>query len=94
MGGLRTATAALTIVSICLCIAVISCASKTISYFKVNHSNDVWLLPVWPNHFDTRELYVAVGTSAAVLFLNGVMLLAVFVSVVGPKLRLYQLVAY
>lgn len=76
---LRMPTLAFTALSICLSIAIIGCTGRTINVFQGKHKSNPWLLPIWPNHFDTRELHALAGTSAAIVVLNGLLALALFV---------------
>ncbi|KAK0855941.1 hypothetical protein LTS02_010872 [Friedmanniomyces endolithicus] len=87
--NLRTPTLALAALSICLNLAIIGCAAHTLSVFNTEQSSNVWLLPLWPNHFDTRELHALLGTAAAIAVLNAVLILPLFVRAVmagGKKL--------
>ncbi|KAK0775640.1 hypothetical protein LTR38_015779 [Friedmanniomyces endolithicus] len=73
--NLRTPTLAFAALSICLNLAIIGCAAHTLSVFNTEQSSNVWLLPLWPNHFDTRELHALLGTAAAIAVLNAVLIL-------------------
>ncbi|KAK4545361.1 hypothetical protein LTR36_003541 [Oleoguttula mirabilis] len=77
---LRMPTLAFAALSICLSIATIGCAGRTINVFNTQQRSNAWLLPVWPNHFDTRELQALIGTSVAILVLNGILVAALLVS--------------
>ncbi|KAK5128882.1 hypothetical protein LTR85_000215 [Meristemomyces frigidus] len=77
---MRLPTLAFAALSICLSIAVIGCAGRTISFFNGRQQSNAWLLPVWPNHFDTRELQALIGTSAAIVVLNGLLVAGLLVS--------------
>jgi hypothetical protein len=70
--------------SIVLSIAVIGCAARTLHLFNSQHSSNPWLLPIWPNHFDLRGLEALIGTSAGVVLLNLVVVVALFVPAVCP----------
>ncbi|KAK5116501.1 hypothetical protein LTR62_008050 [Meristemomyces frigidus] len=76
---LRLPTFALATLSIILNIAVLACAARTLHFYDSEQKTNVWLLPVWPNHFDTRELHALVGTSAAIVALNVVLGASLFV---------------
>ncbi|KAK3670998.1 hypothetical protein LTR78_009115 [Recurvomyces mirabilis] len=76
---LRMPTLAFAALSICLNLAIIGCAGQTINFFVTEQKINVWLLPIWPNHFDTRELQALIGTSAAILVLNVVLAISLFV---------------
>ncbi|RMY99350.1 hypothetical protein D0864_04075 [Hortaea werneckii] len=80
------ATAAL---SICLSFAIIGCAGRSLSIFDSQQASNAWLLPIWPNHFDTRELDALIGTSAAVVILNLVLIAALFVQKLPTSLLLF-----
>jgi len=81
---LRFPIVAFAALSICLSTAIIGTAGKTINFFMVNHKNNPWLLPIWPNHFEIGELQGLVGISAAVVVLNAVLMLSLFISSVCP----------
>jgi hypothetical protein len=76
---LRMPTLAFAALSICLNIAIIGCAGRTVNIFYVQQKSNAWLLPIWPNHFDTRELQALLGTSAAIVLLNALLILALFI---------------
>ncbi|KAK1808354.1 hypothetical protein LTR12_017297 [Friedmanniomyces endolithicus] len=76
---LRTPTLAFTALSIGLNLAIIGCAAHTLHVFNAEQSSNVWLLPLWPNHFDTRELHALLGTAIAIVVLNAVLILPLFV---------------
>ncbi|KAK5708043.1 hypothetical protein LTR97_000583 [Elasticomyces elasticus] len=76
---LRTPTLAFAALSICLNLAIIGCAGRTLSFYNTEQSSNAWLLPIWPNHFDTRELHALVGTATAIVVLNAVLVAALFV---------------
>ncbi|TKA24525.1 hypothetical protein B0A50_06682 [Salinomyces thailandicus] len=83
---LRLPTLALAALSICLSLAIIGCAGRALNIFDVQHSSNVWLLPLWPNHFDTRELQTLLGTSAAILVLNSINIAAIFITTLPANL--------
>lgn len=70
--------------SICLSLAIIGCAGRSLSIFNSQQASNVWLLPIWPNHFDTRELHALIGTSAAVMILNLILIATLLI----PRVRL------
>ncbi|KAK5131447.1 hypothetical protein LTR08_000911 [Meristemomyces frigidus] len=76
----RMPTLAFAALSICLSIAIVGCAGRTIHLFNAQQSSNAWLLPIWPNHFDTRELQALIGTSVVILLLNVLLCLALLVS--------------
>ncbi|KAK3113615.1 hypothetical protein LTR53_008915 [Teratosphaeriaceae sp. CCFEE 6253] len=76
---LRMPTVAFAALSVCLNLAIIGCAGRTLAFFNTEQKSNAWLLPIWPNHFDTRELHALVGTSAAVIALNALLVLSLFV---------------
>ncbi|KAK0285047.1 hypothetical protein LTR35_005247 [Friedmanniomyces endolithicus] len=76
---LRTPTLAFATLSIGLNLAIIGCAAHTLHVFNAEQSSNVWLLPLWPNHFDTRELHALLGTATAIVVLNAVLILPLFV---------------
>jgi len=49
-------------------------------------STNVWLLPVWPNHFDLRELETLIGTSATIFVLNTILAVALLVPALPANL--------
>ncbi|KAH9819810.1 hypothetical protein Tdes44962_MAKER00799 [Teratosphaeria destructans] len=75
---LRMPTLAAAALSMCLSIAIIGCAGRTFSVFNAQQTTNAWLLPIWPDHFDTSELRVLIGTSAAIVFLNALLISAQF----------------
>ena len=79
---LRLPTVAVAFLSICLSVAVIGCAGRTIHVFNNEQKSNEWLLPIWPEHFDTRELRLLVGTSAATIVLNSILVLTLFIAAV------------
>ncbi|TKA69343.1 hypothetical protein B0A55_08158 [Friedmanniomyces simplex] len=83
---LRTPTLAFAALSICLNLAIIGCAGRTLSVFNTQQSSNVWLLPLWPNHFDTRELHALAGTATAIVVLNAVLILSLFVHALPANL--------
>lgn len=84
---LRMPTLAFAALSICLNVAIIGCAGRTLSIFNTEQTSNAWLLPIWPNHFDTRELHALVGTATAILVLNAVLVLALFVHAVSQTMK-------
>jgi hypothetical protein len=80
---LRMPTMAFAALSVCLNVAVIGCAGRTISHFNTQQTSNAWFLPIWPNHFDTRELQALIGTSAAIIVLNAILVLSIFVTSVS-----------
>ncbi|KAK5733354.1 hypothetical protein LTR17_009726 [Elasticomyces elasticus] len=76
---LRTPTLAFAGLSICLNLAIIGCAGRTLSFYNTEQRINAWLLPIWPNHFDTRELHALVGTATAIVVLDAVLVAALFV---------------
>lgn len=79
---LRWPTVAIALLSMILSIAVIGCAGRTIHIFNTQQKSNQWLLPIWRDHFDTRELSLLIGTSAATVILNVVLVLALFIAAV------------
>ncbi|WPH03348.1 Hypothetical protein R9X50_00622600 [Acrodontium crateriforme] len=77
---LRWPTVAIALLSIILSIAVVGCAGRTIHIFNTQQKTNQWLLPVWRNHFDTRELSLLVGTSATTIVLNLILVVALFIA--------------
>ena len=80
--NLRKVALGLTALSMCLSLAMLGTAGRSLHvYFSQKNTND-WFLPLWPSHFDTRELEMLVGTSAAVFVLNTVLAVALLVPAV------------
>ncbi|GAB1738936.1 hypothetical protein NU219Hw_g3709t1 [Hortaea werneckii] len=77
--ALRTPILASAALSICLSLAIIGCAGRSLSIFDDQQASNAWLLPIWPNHFDTRELHALIGTSAAVMILNFILIATLFI---------------
>lgn len=80
---LRLPTVALAAVSIGLNLAIMGCAGRTLSLFQNQRYTSTYFMPVWSSHFDTSELSVLIGTSAAVLLLNLALAAALFASSVS-----------
>lgn len=76
---LRTPTLGLAALSMCLCLGIIGTAGRSIHVFNHQQSTNVWLLPIWPNHFDIRELQTLIGTAAAIFLLNAILAVALVV---------------
>ncbi|KAF2726073.1 hypothetical protein K431DRAFT_280106 [Polychaeton citri CBS 116435] len=83
---LRTPAPALTVatlaLSIALGISVLAIAARSLSVFHSQQTLNVWLLPLWPSHFDLRGLQTSVGVCSATVLLNAFSL----ASMVVPKL--------
>ncbi|EMC92048.1 hypothetical protein BAUCODRAFT_115337 [Baudoinia panamericana UAMH 10762] len=77
--NIRVPTLAFAGLSICLNAAIIGCAGRTLNIFHLQQKSNDWLLPIWPDHFDLREVNTLIGASAAVLVLNAVIAMAVVV---------------
>jgi hypothetical protein len=76
---LRTPTLGLAGLSMCLCLAIIGTGGKSLHVFNSQQSTNDWLLPIWPNHFDMRELHALIGTTAAIFVLNAILAVALLV---------------
>lgn len=77
--ALRMPILASAALSICLSLAIIGCAGRSLSIFDDQQASNAWLLPIWPNHFDTREMHALIGTSAAVMILNFIPIATLFI---------------
>ncbi|EME47370.1 hypothetical protein DOTSEDRAFT_69341 [Dothistroma septosporum NZE10] len=77
---LRLPALALAAVSIGLNLAIMGCAGRTLSVFQTQRYTSTYFMPVWSSHFDTSELSVLIGTSAAVLCSNLALAAALFAS--------------
>ncbi|KAK4973936.1 hypothetical protein LTR42_005926 [Elasticomyces elasticus] len=86
---LRTPTLAFAALSICLNLAIIGCAGRTLSFYNTEQRSNAWLLPIWPNHFDTRELHALVGTATAIVVLNAVLVAALFVRILPANIIVF-----
>lgn len=84
---LRIPTLALAALSIGLNVAILGCAGRTLNVFMMERYTSTWFMPVWSSHFDTRELWGLIGTSAAVLCLNVILVAGLFVASVGTMSR-------
>ena len=84
--SLRTPTLALALLSICLSIGIIGTAGRSLHVF-LSRGQNPWFLPSFPNHFDLRELQTLIGTSAAIVVLDAVIVVALFVSVVSTAIQ-------
>lgn len=62
--------------SIVLSVAVLACSGRSLYIFNTQQSSNPWLLPIWPKHFDIRDLQALAGTSAVILVLNTVLILS------------------
>ncbi len=82
--ALRTPTLGLTVLSLCLSIAIIGTAGRSLHVYYSEHSTNLWLLPVWPDHFDLRELQMLVGCAAAIVACNAVLGVSLVVAAVSP----------
>ena len=58
--------------------------------FNKNQSTNAWYLPIWPAHFDMRELQTLIGTAAAICVLNAILAVALLVPSVCVLLILPQ----
>lgn len=63
----------------CLCLAIIGTGGSGLNIFNNQQSTNAWLLPIWPAHFDMRELKALIGTAAAICVLNAVVAVALLV---------------
>ena len=81
---LRTPTLGLAGLSMCLCLGIIGTAGRSIHVFYSQQSRNEWLLPIWPNHFDIRELQTLIGTAGAIFVLNSILVVALVV----PSVRI------
>lgn len=82
---LRLPTLACAALSIGLNIAIIGTSGRTLSRWNTQQKTDVWLLPIWPNHFNLAELQTLVGASASIVFLNAIVVLALFIQSVNQR---------
>lgn len=80
---LRLPTLGFAALSFCLSIAIIGCAGRALDVFDREHKSNVWFLPIWRDHFDISELQALVGTSTAVVVLNGLLAASLFVTAVS-----------
>ena len=64
---------------------MIGTAGRSLNVFYNERKTNDWLLPLWPNHFDHRELKMVIGTSAAIFVLNAI--LAVSLLITAVRLR-------
>ncbi len=71
--NLRTPTLGLTALSMCLCLAIIGTAGRSLHVYYDQHNVNPWLLPLWPNHFDIRELQMLVAVAAVIVVCNAVL---------------------
>lgn len=81
---LKAPTLGLAGLSMCLCLAIIGTGGKSLHVFNDQQSSNYWLLPIWPGHFDMRELQTLIGTSAAIFVLNALLAVAMLV----PSVRI------
>lgn len=88
LSSLRLPTFGLALLSICLSVAIIGCAGRTLNLFNTQQSTNAWLLPLWPQHFDTRGLQALIGISASVLVLDALLVVAVLIPAVSISMPL------
>lgn len=55
---------ALSTLSAALAIAITACAAQALHTFNLDQPEDIWLLPIWRDHFDIRDLQAFVGAGA------------------------------
>ncbi|CAK3802396.1 hypothetical protein MYCFIDRAFT_210300 [Lecanosticta acicola] len=77
---LRLPTLLLTSLSIGLNLAILGTAARSLHVYNSQRTTNVYFLPVWSGHFDTRELSALIGTSAVIFLLNAVVLVSLFVT--------------
>ena len=77
---LRTPTLGLAGLSMCLCLAIIGTGGRSLHVYYDQRTKNEWLLPLWPNHFDMRELQTLIGTAGAIFVLNAVLAVALLVN--------------
>lgn len=61
---------ALATISAILAVAILACSAHALSTFNQQQKNDAWLLPMWRDHFDIRDLQLAIATSTVITVLN------------------------
>ncbi|KAK4505545.1 hypothetical protein PRZ48_003508 [Zasmidium cellare] len=77
---LRLPTLAIAALSLGLNVAILGCAGRTLAVFMEQRYTSTWFMPVWSSHFDTRELWALIWTSAVVLILNLVLMAGLFIA--------------
>ena len=75
----RKPTLILAILSIGLNLGILGCAARALDVFNSEKDSSAYFLPIWNQHFDTRELSTLIGTSTCVFLLNLVLVLGIFV---------------
>jgi len=76
---------ALTFLTTALAVSVVGTAGHVFHTYKSQSSaKNVWWLPLWPHHFDTKGTKVAIGTGAGIVLLNIAFVVVAFL----PKLNL------
>lgn len=80
---LRTPTLGLVALSMALSLAMVGTAGRGLHVYFSQHKSNPWLLPLWPNHFDSRELQMLIGSSATVFVLNAILAAALLISAVS-----------
>jgi hypothetical protein len=82
---LRAIGVMLSTLSLLLALAIAGTAIDIYRTFLLQRAaNNPWWLPLWPQHFDTTGTKTLIGSSAAELLLNAV-LIAIYVL---PKVRM------
>lgn len=66
----------------CLCLAIVGTAGRSLHVYYQERSTNMWLLPVWPNHFDVRELQMLIGTAGAIVVCNALLSVSLVVKAV------------
>lgn len=77
---LRVPTLAIAALSMALCLATIGTAGRSLYVYNHHHMTNPWLLPLWPHHFDRRELPMLIGTAGATFVLNATLAVALLLS--------------
>lgn len=76
---LRLPTLALAALSVGLNFAILGCSARTLNVFNSEVQTNAYFLPVFHQHFDTRELSALIGTSIIVVILNGLLLVSLLI---------------
>ena len=84
---LRTPTLGIAALSMALALAMVGTAGRSLHVYYSQHNSNPWLLPLFPHHFDSRELQMLIGTSGAVFVLNAILAVALLVSAVCQHRR-------
>lgn len=77
---------ALSALSTALAIAILACAARALNIFNLDQTEDPWLLPIWRDHFDTRDIQAFVGAGAFITISSIIILLSTLIAKVSETI--------